>query len=105
MVASLRRTLALAFATLAVVATSASAQNGTIAGRVTGVDGGRPDVGAIVQALAATGSAAAGTLPNDEGQYRFSVSPGTYTVSLRRIGYGETERRTVGLTAGGTADL
>ena len=105
MVVSLRRTLALAVATLAVVATSAAAQNGTIAGRVTDVDGGRPVVGAAVQALTATGSSAAGTITNDEGQYRFSVAPGTYTVSVRRIGYGETERRNVVVSAGGTADV
>ncbi|HET6700826.1 MAG TPA: TonB-dependent receptor, partial [Gemmatimonadaceae bacterium] len=105
MVVSLRRTLAFAFATLALAAVSAHAQNGTIAGRVTDADGARPVVGATVQALTGTGSSAGGALTNDEGQYRFGVAPGTYTLSVRRIGYGEIERRNVVVTAGGATDV
>ena len=103
MVVSLRRTLAVAFATLAVT-TTAAAQNGTITGRVTDVDGGRPVVGATVRALTATGSTAAGAMTNDEGQYRLSVAPGTYTVSVRRVGYGAVEQRDVMVTAGGATE-
>jgi iron complex outermembrane receptor protein len=88
--------------TVSIVATAA-AQAGTIAGRVTDVDGGRPVVGATVRALSATGTAAAGTMTDDDGQYRLTVPAGTYTVSVRRIGYGEAEQRAVVVTAGGTA--
>ena len=95
MVVSLRRTLAFAVAGLVCVAGSAAAQNGTISGRVTDADGGQPVVGATVQALTSARSPAGGAMTNDEGQYRFSVAPGTYTVSARRIAYGETERRNV----------
>ena len=105
MVVSFRRTLAFAFAGLALAGASASAQNGTISGRVTDADGARPVVGATVQALAATGSSVGGTLTNDQGQYRFTVGPGTYTVSVRRIGYGETEQRSVVVPAGGTVEV
>lgn len=105
MVVSFRRTLAFACVTLALAAVSAHAQNGTIAGRVTDADGARPVVGATVQALTGTGSSAGGALTNDEGQYRFGVAPGTYTLSVRRIGYGEIERRNVVVTAGGTTDV
>lgn len=105
MVVSLRRTVAFLFATLAFAGGSAAAQNGTISGRVTDADGARPVVGATVQALTGTGSSAGGALTNDEGQYRFAVAPGTYTLSVRRIGYGEIERRAVVVTAGGTTDV
>ncbi len=105
MVVSIRRTLAFAFAGLTFAAASAAAQNGTISGRVTDADGGRAVVGATVQALHATGSSAGGTMTNDEGAYRFSVAPGTYTISVRRIGYGEMERRNVVVDAGGTAEV
>jgi outer membrane receptor for ferrienterochelin and colicins len=105
MVVSLRRSLAFAFALFAFASASAHAQSGTISGRVTDADGGRPVVGATIQALHPTGTSAAGTLTNDEGQYRFSVGAGTYTVSVRRIGYGETERRAVVVAAGGTTEV
>jgi iron complex outermembrane receptor protein len=105
MVVSFRRTLAFAFATLALAAAGAHAQNGTIAGRVTDADGARAVVGATVQALTGTRSSAGGALTNDQGQYRFSVAPGTYTLSVRRIGYGEMERRNVVVSAGGTTDV
>jgi outer membrane receptor for ferrienterochelin and colicins len=103
MVVSLR-TFAFVFALGALAAGTAAAQTGTITGRVTDADGGRPVVGATVRALVATGTAAAATMTNDEGQYRLSVSPGTYTISVRRIGYGEAERRAVVVPAGGTTE-
>ncbi|MGQ0713395.1 MAG: TonB-dependent receptor domain-containing protein [Gemmatimonadaceae bacterium] len=99
---SFRRTLALALVLVASVAASAAAQNGTIAGRVMDVEGDRPVAGATVRALHSTGTAAAATMTDDDGQYRLSVPPATYTISVRRIGYGETEQRAVVVTAGGT---
>jgi outer membrane receptor for ferrienterochelin and colicins len=104
MVVSLRRTLALAFATLAFSAVSAAAQSGTISGRVTDADDGRPVVGATVRALTATGATAAATNTNDEGQYRFSVSPGSYTISVRRVGYAATEQRAVVVSVDATTE-
>lgn len=104
MAVSLRRTLVPAFAMLA-FAGAAAAQNGTISGRVTDADGGRPVIGATVQALTPTRASGGGTQTNDQGQYRLSVSPGTYTLSVRRIGYGETERQGVVVTVGGTTDV
>lgn len=103
MVVSLR-TFVFVFALGALAAATAAAQTGTITGRVTDAEGGRPVVGATVRALVATGTAAAATMTNDEGQYRLSVSPGTYTISVRRIGYGEAERRAVIVTAGSTTE-
>src|SRR5687767_245694 len=105
MVVSLRRKAAIAFALLGVATGAASAQTGSITGRVTDVDGGRPIVGATVRAVTGTGSTAAGTMTNDEGQYRLAVTPGTYTVSVRRVGYGATEQRAVVVSDGGTADV
>src|SRR5688572_18827375 len=105
MVVSLRRTAAIAFALLGFATGAASAQTGSISGRVTDVDGGRAIVGATVRALTATGATAAAAMTNDEGQYRLAVSPGTYTVSARRVGYGATEQRAVIVSEGGTADI
>jgi iron complex outermembrane receptor protein len=105
MVVLLRRTFVLALAMHAFSAAMAAAQNGTITGRVTEADGGRPVVGATVQALTATRASAGGALTNDEGQYRFTLAPGTYTVSVRRIGFGETERQGIVVTAGGSVEL
>jgi iron complex outermembrane receptor protein len=105
MAVSLSRSLAFAFAILAVAAGGAVAQSGMISGRVTDADGGRPVAGATVLALAPTGTAAAGTLTNDDGQFRLSVPAGTYTLAVRRIGYGETERRGVIVTAGSAAEV
>jgi iron complex outermembrane receptor protein len=104
MVVSLRRTLAFALAGLAFMASSAAAQNGTISGRVTDADGGRPVVGVTVRALTPTNATAAATVSNDDGQYRLSVSAGTYIISARRVGYAATEQRDVVVSAGGTAE-
>ena len=104
MVVSLRRTLAFAFAILAFAAAGAAAQNGTISGRVTDADGGRPVVGATVRVLSATRAPVAGTNTNDEGQYRMSVAPGTYTVAVRRIGYGTAEQGAILVSSGSIAE-
>lgn len=85
--------------------TGASAQTGTIAGRVTDPDGGRPIVGVAVRALTATGSTAAAAMTNEAGQYRISVLPGTYTVSARRVGYGAVEQRDITVSDGATAEV
>ena len=105
MVPSFCRTFSLTFTLVALAAVNAGAQIGTITGRVTEADGGRPVVGATVQALTATRVSAGGAVTNDEGQYRFTVTPGTYTLSVRRIGFGETERQGVVVTADGTAEI
>ena len=105
MVVSLRRTFAFAFALGVVAAASAAGQNGTVTGSVTDADGGRAVVGAAVRALAATGTPVAGTLTDDAGRYRLSVASGTYTISVRRIGYAESEQRGVIVTAGASAEV
>ena len=104
MVVYLRRIAAMAFALLALTTGAASAQNGTVSGRITDVDGGRPVVGVTVRALTPTNATAAATVSNDDGQYRLSVSAGTYTISARRVGYAATEQRDVVVSAGGTAE-
>ena len=105
MVVSLRSKLAFTVAMLACVVSSAAAQLGTIAGRVADADGARPIPGATVLALVPTGTAAAGTMTDDQGQFRLNVAPGTYTVTVRRIGYGETQRRGIVVTTGATAQV
>ena len=105
MVVSLRRTLAFAFAGVAFVASMAAAQNGTITGRVTEAEGGRPVVGASVRAVTSGGLTAAAIQTNDDGTYRLTVSPGTYSVTARRLGLSPVEQRAVIVTAGGSAEV
>jgi iron complex outermembrane receptor protein len=105
MVVSFRKAFSLAVALTALAAGTAAGQAGTITGRVTEAGEGRPVVGATVQALTATGASAGGAVTNDEGRYRFTVTPGTYTLSVRRIGFGETERQGVVVSADGNAEV
>lgn len=104
MVESLRRTFAFVFGLMAFATATAYAQTGTITGRATDAQGGQPIPGATVRALTATRATAVAVYTNDEGQYRLSVAPGTYTVSVRRVGYAETEQRDVVVSAGSTAE-
>ncbi len=66
---------------------AAAAQEGTISGRVTDAETGEPLVGALVEAL---GQEAA-QVSDDQGRFTLTVSPGTYSVVVKLIGY-ETTR-------------
>lgn len=105
MVVSLRRTFAFGLALCIAATASAAAQSGTITGRITDAEAGRPVAGATVRAVLPTGATAAGTLTDDAGQYRLTVPAGTYGVSVRRIGYGEVQRSGVIVSAGGSVDV
>ena len=105
MVVSLRRSLVIACAMLAFTAARAAAQSGAVSGRVTDADGGQPVEGATIRALTAMGSPVTQAITSDQGQYRLAVPAGTYTVSVRRIGYEPVDRRNVVVAAGATVDL
>jgi outer membrane receptor for ferrienterochelin and colicins len=72
---------------LTLIASPVAAQSGSIAGRVTAADGGRPVAGARVEA-SSSGRTAGSTTAGDDGQFRIvNLAEGTYTVTVTRIGY------------------
>ena len=80
---------------------AASAQQGTINGRVTDAETGEPIAGASVEALGQGGPQGS----NEEGRFTLSVSPGTHSVVVKLIGYETTRVDGVNVPAGGTAEV
>ncbi|MBI1810143.1 MAG: TonB-dependent receptor [Gemmatimonadetes bacterium] len=95
----------LALAAFVAVATSAAAQaasTGSIAGRVTEADGGKPAAGVRVQAVAGLRVAAV-VVSGEDGRYRIGgLAAGTYAVVAMRIGYVAKRVEGVAVRAGGT---
>ncbi len=86
---------------LALCAAPALAQSGSITGRITAADGGRPIAGARVVA-AISGSTAGSATTDDHGQFRIvNLADGTYSLTATRIGY-QLQRRD-GITVAGGA--
>jgi iron complex outermembrane receptor protein len=79
----------------------AHSQTGTVTGTVTEARASQPVAGARVQALSAT-TVVAATQSRDDGSYRLTVAPGTYTIVVNRIGY-RPGNTSVTVTAGGSA--
>ncbi len=78
------------------------AQNGTVSGRVTDAATNAPIVGAQVQVAGIN----LGAVSGDDGSFRIvNVPAGSYTVVVRRIGYGERRTPDVSVTASGTTTL
>lgn len=72
---------------LTLFAVPAAAQSGSITGRVTGGDGGRPIAGARVEA-SVSGKTAGSATTDDNGQFRIvNLAEGSYSVTAARIGY------------------
>jgi len=68
-------------------AVPAAAQSGSITGRVTAADGGRPIAGARVEARV-SGRTAGSATTDDNGQFRIvNLAEGSYSVTAARIGY------------------
>ena len=87
------RTLVLALAT----AVPAAAQSGTISGKVTAVDGGKPIADAAVSIQLPNGAILARGTTRGDGSYRLTgVGPGTYLVQVSAIRY--TPRQIPGIT-------
>ncbi|MBI4408210.1 MAG: TonB-dependent receptor, partial [Gemmatimonadetes bacterium] len=84
----LRTTLLALFALFLVAARPASAQNGSISGKITDAESGAAVVGAQVAAETFGGRIAASALSNERGEYALrNLAPGMYTVSVSSLGY------------------
>jgi iron complex outermembrane receptor protein len=85
------------------LSSSAMAQGGTIAGKVTGGEGNSPVQGARVQAFASNGQVAAAVLTRDDGTYRISnLAAGSYNLLVSRLGYSQKRVEGVAVGAGAT---
>jgi outer membrane receptor for ferrienterochelin and colicins len=72
---------------LTLFAVPAAAQSGSITGRVTAADGGRPIAAARVEARV-SGKLAGSATTDDSGQFRIgNLAEGSYSVTATRIGY------------------
>ena len=101
-----RRSVFLSFVLLALGAVPALAQTGSIAGRLTGSDSGQPVVGAVVEALDASGHAAGQTNSTAGGAFRITgLAAGRYTLNVTAVGYGTQTAQTVDVSAGSTASV
>jgi iron complex outermembrane receptor protein len=105
MVMRLRRTylFAVAFMLLAFTPGLARAQDGTITGTLTDAKSGNPLTSASIEVKTANGTLAGRAVSNADGKYRVSVAPGTYSVSVRIVGYNAATIDNVSVTAGGSA--
>ncbi len=95
------RTSWLSLALALVAALPASAQSGTLSGKVTSTEGGRPLPGAIVSVVQANGVLAAQGTSRSDGSYRIgAIVPGTYVVRVTLFGYGPKEFPATAIGAG-----
>ena len=79
----------------------ASAQQGTINGRVTDAETGEPLAGVSIEALGQGGPQGS----NEEGRFTLSVSPGTHSVVVKLIGYETRRIDGVNVAMGATAEV
>lgn len=98
------RMLVLTLLACTVLAGSAAAQQGAIAGRVTTVDGATPLPGAQLQVLDTRGTVVDGGITGPNGTFRIpGFAPGTYSVTIRMAGYATKTQPDVAVAAGQTA--
>jgi outer membrane receptor for ferrienterochelin and colicins len=94
------RTCVFVLIALAAAVTPVQAQDGTISGVVTNEAGT-----AVPQAMVSVRNGTqviTQAITNAEGRYRLSVAPGTYTLSVSHITFGDPVDQPVTVTAGGT---
>jgi iron complex outermembrane receptor protein len=88
---------------LLTLALPAGAQTGSISGKVSDSRSGQAVGGARVQAVSGT-AIAASSLTREDGTYRLTgVAPGSYRLTVTRIGFTPATAENVVVTAGGTA--
>lgn len=87
------------------LAAPVAAQQGTLAGRVIDAETNQPLQDAQVQVLGAGDATAGGVLTNQSGQFRVSLSQGTYSVVVTLVGYETTRMDGVSVLAGETSNV
>ena len=83
----------LIFSLLFIVSSSLYAQNGTVVGNISDIDG--PLIGATI-VVAGTST---GTTTNIDGNYSLDIAPGSYTFEATYIGY-QSQQSTITVNAG-----
>lgn len=101
------RTTLLSLASFLLTAVPVLAQGGgTVSGRVTEAEGGRPIANARVQILLPNGAPVASGTSRTDGSYRIlNVAPGSYTVKISYIGFAPREFPGTAVSGGGTATV
>lgn len=74
------------------------AQAGTVTGSVTTADGGRP-ISRVQVVVVGTGQ---GGITGEDGRYTIVLDPGTYSLRVRRLGFGPDSANTIVVASGGT---
>ncbi len=85
-------------------ATALVAQEGTLNGRVLDAETGGALANVAVEVLGSADAQAGGVFTNANGQFRFSLVPGSYSLVVSLIGYETARVDGVSITAGGTTD-
>ncbi|HTL06379.1 MAG TPA: TonB-dependent receptor [Gemmatimonadales bacterium] len=89
-----------------VSSSSLAAQGGTLTGRVTNAEGGRPLSGAVVRVLLPNGAVLAGAGTRADGAYRLSDLPaGTYLVRVAAVGFAPQDFAGTAIRAGASTTL
>lgn len=101
---ALRRSLLYVLALAGLAAAPATAQTGTIVGRVTTEEGGQPVGVAQVHAVQDRREVAR-AVTNTDGRFRLFVPAGTYDVHVEVVGYEAVVRQGVSVTADATATI
>lgn len=84
---------------------AAAAQTGTLAGRVVSSANGDPIPGAQVVLLGSGDARMSTGLTNETGAFRFMVPGGTYALLVESVGYADTRRDGIRVTAGSTTNV
>jgi len=83
-----------------------AAQSGSLSGRVTTAENGRPLAGAVVRILLPNGAAIAAAGSRSDGRYRIAdVSPGSYLVRIAAVGFAPKEFPGTVIRVGGAQQL
>lgn len=90
---------------LSLAAGAAPAQQGFVTGRVTAQISGGPVPNAQISVHVGTGGEVARVAADAQGSYRVGVSPGTYSVAVRHIGFSPQTVRGVVVASGTSVDV
>ncbi|MGH7443707.1 MAG: TonB-dependent receptor domain-containing protein, partial [Longimicrobiales bacterium] len=95
-----------ALAFLALGATAARAQSGSIVGRVTSADGGNAIASALATAETADGRTIGSAVTDGDGRYLMTGVPaGTYTVVISAVGFADATTPAVAVSAGSSVTV